>query len=77
MKWKLLIIIGLIILFLSSPYFYIKLKHKYWSNQPVSHYHMLPFLNPGIISNESQPVVYTPGYHIESFKLTKYNIIDK
>ena len=38
---------------------------------------MLFFLNQGIISNESQPVVYTPGYHIESFKLTKYNIIDK
>lgn len=74
---KLLIIIVLIILFFSSPYFYIKLKHKYWSNQPVSHYHLLLFLNPGIISNEIIPVVYTPGYDIESFKLTKYNIIDK
>ena len=72
-----IIIISLFITLLTFPYLYIKIKHKYWSNQPVSHYHSLLFLNQGIISNDLIPTIIISDYRISTFATSQNDILDR
>lgn len=64
---KLIILsISIILLIFSTPYLYIKLKHEYWSKQPVSHYYNI-LLKKGQISDKIPDKIVSQKLIVNNF----------
>ena len=76
---KYILILLLIIIILLLPYLNVKIRHKFWFKQPVTHYYNMVILEEGYITDNLpiKPIQIPESYSIVNLNINDINILSK